>query len=127
MPAFIFTLIIILLLPSTALAKGSGYDVGTNLFLNSFEVVAGFAAALLAYASARTHRKRSIGKGMTFVAVGMGIMAIGHLILALRRTAKFDPLGFLGESGSVLAFFLAVFASFLASATGFWLIRRSSW
>ena len=122
----VLTVVALLLSPSTAFAKAASYDVGSNLFLNSFEVVAGFAAALMAFASARTYREGRLGKGMTWVAVGMTIMAFGHLILVVRRTAKFDPLGFLGTTGSILAFFCAVFASFIASALGFWLIRRAS-
>jgi hypothetical protein len=51
--------------PSTAFAAPATYDVGSNLFLNSFEVVAGFAAALMAFASARTYREGRLGKGMT--------------------------------------------------------------
>ncbi len=116
----------LVLAPSTAHAASSSYDVGSNLFLNLFEVVAGFAAALMAFASARTYREGRLGKGMTWVAVGMLIMAFGHLILVVRRTAKVDPLSFLGDTGSIIAFFLAVFASFIASALGFWLIRRAS-
>lgn len=114
-----------LLVPNTAQAA-SGYQVGTNYFLNAFEVVAGFTAALMAFASARTYREGQLGKGMTWVAIGMVIMAFGHLILVIRRTAQFDPLGFLGDAGSVLAFFIAVFASFIASSLGFYLIRRAS-
>jgi hypothetical protein len=63
---------------------------------------------------------------MTWVTIGMLVMAIGHIILVLRRIAQFDVLGFLGAGGSFIAFSLAVFTSFTASAYGFWLIRQQS-
>ena len=62
---------------------------------------------------------------MTWVAVGMTIMSVGHLILVVRRMS-FDPLGFLGATGSFVAFSFAVFASFIASAWGFWTIRKAA-
>ena len=37
-----------------------------------------------------------------------------------------DPLGFLGSTGSFIAFSLAVFASFISSAAGFYLIRKAA-
>jgi hypothetical protein len=38
-----------------------------------------------------------------------------------------DPLGFLGSTGSSIAFSLAVFASFISSAAGFYLIRKAAY
>jgi hypothetical protein len=55
----------------------------------------------------------------------MTVMSVGHLILVVRRVS-FDPLGFLGATGSFVAFSFAVFASFIASAWGFWTIRKAA-
>jgi len=117
-------LVLVVFTPSLALAQGAA-EVKENILLNSTEVFLGLCAAAMAFATAQVLRGGRLGKGMTWVAVGMVIMAIGHLILVVRRVGKFDPLAFLGETGSVIGFFLAVFCSFSASIFGFWLMRRA--
>jgi hypothetical protein len=113
-----------------ALAQHNGHepppDIQQNFLINFTEITTGFAAALLAFQAALAFREGRLGKGMTWVAVGMVVMAIGHLILVVRRFAGVDPLGFLGPTGSFVAFSIAVFASFIASAFGFWSIRRAA-
>lgn len=99
--------------------------VEANAFLNGTEVLTGLAAAIMAFQAALAYREGRLGKGMTWVAVGMVIMAVGHFILVVRRMVG-DPLGFLGPTGSFVAFSLAVLSSFVASGLGFWLIRRAS-
>ena len=96
-----------------------------NLILNGIEILTGFAAAAVAFQAALAYREGRLGKGMTWVAVGMAVMAIGHVILVVRRLS-FDPLGFLGATGSFVAFSCAVFVSFMASAWGFWTIRKAA-
>jgi hypothetical protein len=100
-------------------------DIQGNLVLNGIEIVTGVAAALVAFQAALAYREGSLGRGMTWVAVGMTVMSVGHLILVVRRVS-FDPLGFLGATGSFIAFSLAVFLSFGASAWGFWTIRKAA-
>jgi hypothetical protein len=130
-------LLTVLLLPATplfaqhdmgAMAGGEGAapaDIQGNLVLNGIEIVTGVAAALVAFQAALAYREGSLGKGMTWVAVGMTVMPVGHLILVVRRVS-FDPLAFLGTTGSFIAFSLAVFLSFGASAWGFWTIRKAA-
>jgi hypothetical protein len=100
-------------------------DIEGNLVLNGIEILTGLAAAAVAFQAALAYREGRLGKGMTWVAVGMTVMSVGHLILVVRRMS-FDPLGFLGTTGSFIAFSCAVFASFLASAWGFWMIRKAA-
>jgi hypothetical protein len=99
--------------------------IESNLFLNGIEIFTGLAAAAVAFQAALAYREGRLGKGMTWVAVGMTIMSVGHLILVVRRVS-FDPLGFLGATGSFVAFSCAVFTSFIASAWGFWTIRKAA-
>lgn len=99
--------------------------IESNLILNGTEILTGLAAAAVAFQAALAYREGLLGKGMTWVAVGMTVMSIGHLILVVRRLS-FDPLGFLGVTGSFVAFSCAVFASFMASAWGFWIIRKAA-
>lgn len=119
----------VLLLPTTVFGQmdhgpaASGLE--SNLILNGTEILTGLAAAVVAFQAALAYREGRLGKGMTWVAVGMTVMSVGHLILVVRRTG-FDPLGFLGATGSFVAFTAAVFASFIASAWGFWTIRKAA-
>jgi hypothetical protein len=101
-------------------------DMQNSLPLNVTEIVTGLAASVMAFQAALAYREGRLGRGMSWAAIGMVIMAVGHVILVLRRIVGFDVLGFLGRSGSFVGFSLAVFASFLASSYGFWLIRRDA-
>jgi hypothetical protein len=117
------------LFPVAAMAQhhGSpGDTITSNPILNVTEVLTGLAAAFLAFQAAVAYREGRIGRGITWVAVGMVIMAVGHFILVARRLFHMDPLGFLGSTGSFIAFSFAVFASFTSSAAGFYLIRRAA-
>jgi hypothetical protein len=118
------------LLPATAYAQHEGHvapppGLESNLVLNGIEIITGLAAAAVAFQAALAYREGSLGKGMTWVAVGMIVMSVGHLILVVRREGV-DPLGFLGPVGSYIAFSAAVFVSFIASAWGFWTIRKAA-
>jgi len=118
-------------LPGTAYAQHEEHvapppaDLQSSLILNGIEIITGVAAAAVAFQAALAYREGRLGKGMTWVAVGMTVMSVGHLILVVRREG-FDPLGFLGIAGSYIAFSVAVFASFTASAWGFWMIRKAA-
>jgi hypothetical protein len=127
------TLLLVLFAAASAAAQPAGhaqhmpgYEMQTNLTLNLTEIVTGIAASLMAFQAALAYREGRLGRGMTWVSVGMVIMAIGHIILVLQRIAHFDVLGFLGPSGSFVAFSIAVFASFISSGFGFWLIRHEA-
>jgi hypothetical protein len=118
-----------LLFPVAALAQHDALPATTiesNPILNITEILTGLAAAFVAFQAAVAYREGRIGRGITWVAVGMVIMAVGHLILVARRFLHTDPLGFLGSTGSFIAFSLAVFASFISSAAGFYLIRKAA-
>jgi hypothetical protein len=120
-----------LLLPATVYAQHEGHlppppaGLESNLVLNGIEIITGLAAAAVAFQAALAYREGRLGKGMTWVAIGMIVMSVGHLILVVRREGV-DPLGFLGPVGSYVAFSVAVFISFLASAWGFWTIRKAA-
>jgi hypothetical protein len=118
------------LLPSTAYAQHEEHvappsGLESNLVLNGIEIITGLAAAAVAFQAALAYREGRLGKGMTWVAIGMIVMSVGHLILVVRREGL-DPLGFLGPVGSYIAFSAAVFLSFIASAWGFWTIRKAA-
>ena len=120
-----------LLLPVAAYAQHEGHlppppaGLESNLVLNGIEIITGLAAAAVAFQAALAYREGRLGKGMTWVAIGMIVMSVGHLILVVRREGV-DPLGFLGPVGSYVAFSGAVFISFIASAWGFWTIRKAA-
>jgi len=97
----------------------------SNFILNATEILTGLGAAAVAFQAALAYREGKLGKGMTFVAIGMIVMSVGHVILVVRREG-IDPLGFLGPIGSYVAFAGAVFISFIASAWGFWTIRKAA-
>ncbi len=101
-------------------------DIQSNLALNSIEIVTGLAASAMAFQAALAYRAGRLGKGMLWVTLGMVIMAVGHIILVLKRIAHFDVLGFLGDTGSFIGFSVAVFASFVFSGLGFWMIRHQA-
>jgi hypothetical protein len=133
-PVRLAVLLAVLALPSMLFAQEMmEHDHGTtppagiesNLLLNGIEILTGLAAAAVAFQAALAYREGRLGIGMTWVAVGMTVMSVGHLILVVRRMS-FDPLGFLGPTGSFIAFSFAVFASFIASAWGFWTIRKAA-
>jgi len=119
-----------LLWPAVASAQHAAHqgvpDIQGNLGINATEIVTGLAAAVVAFQAALAYREGKLGKGMSWVAVGMVIMSVGHFILVSKRFLDIDPLGFLGQTGSFVAFSFAVFASFTASAFGFWLMRRAA-
>jgi hypothetical protein len=117
------------LYPVAAMAHHQGSSPNTitsNPILNTTEVLTGLAAAFVAFQAALAYREGRMGRGITWVAVGMVIMAVGHFILVAQRFFHVDPLGFLGSTGSFIAFSLAVFASFTSSAAGFYLIRKAA-
>ena len=90
------------LLPAAALAQHDGSPpttITSNPILNITEVLTGLAAAFIAFQAAVAYREGRIGRGITWVAVGMVIMAVGHFILVSRRFFHLDPLGFLGSTG----------------------------
>jgi hypothetical protein len=118
-----------IVLPATVMAQHdvtSPDTITSNPLLNITEVLTGLAAAFVAFEAAVAYRKGRIGRGITWVAVGMVIMALGHFILVARRLFHVDLLGFLGSTGSFIVFSLAVFASFTSSAAGFYLIRKAA-
>jgi hypothetical protein len=117
-----------LLSPAVALAQHASpaATITSNPFLNITEVLTGLAAAFVAFQAAVVYRQGRIGQGITWIAVGMVIMAVGHFILVARRLFQLDPLGFLGSTGSFIAFSLAVFSSFISFAAGFYLIRKAA-
>ena len=115
--------------PAVAMAQHDASPpdtVTSNPLLNITEVLTGLAAAFVAFEAAVAYREGRIGRGITWVAIGMVIMALGHFILVARRLFHVDPLGFLGATGSFVVFSLAVFASFASSAVGFYLIRKAA-
>jgi hypothetical protein len=117
------------LFPVAAMAHQQGSPpnaITSNPILNITEVLTGLAAAFVAFQAALAYREGRMGRGITWVAVGMVIMAVGHFILVVQRYFHMDPLGFLGSTGSFIAFSLAVFASFISSAAGFYLIRKAA-
>jgi hypothetical protein len=122
--------LVVVAAPLVALGQHEGHHpepppaITANPLINALEAVTGLLAAVVAFLAALAYREGRLGRGMTWVAAGMVIMSIGHFILVAKRFIRFDPLGFLGETGSFVAFSLAVFASFLSSAYGFWVIRR---
>ena len=130
-PVRLALVLAVLVVPATLFAQHEEHMPATpagiegNLVLNLIEILTGIAAAAVAFQAALAYREGLLGKGMTWVAVGMTIMSVGHLILVVRRMS-FDPLGFLGATGSFVAFSFAVFASFIASAWGFWTIRKAA-
>src|SRR5262249_37216728 len=99
---------------TTALAQHEAHGGGLNtqgmqgiqgnLALNVTEIVTGLAAALMALQAALAYREGRLARGMLLAAVGMVVMAVGHVILVLRRIINVDVLGFLGASGSFVAF-----------------------
>jgi hypothetical protein len=101
-------------------------DISSNVWLNVIEILTGLAASLMALQATLAYRAGRLGRGMRWVTLGMVVMAIGHIILVVRRIADFDLLGFLGHSGSFVGFSVAVFLSFVSSALGFWLIRHQA-
>jgi hypothetical protein len=117
------------LFPVAAMAQlheSPANTITSNPVLNIVEVLTGLAAAFVAFQAALVYRQGRIGRGITWVAVGMVIMAVGHFILVARRFFQMDPLAFLGTTGSFIAFSFAVFASFTSSAAGFYLIRKAA-
>jgi hypothetical protein len=117
------------LAPVAAMAQHQGsplHTITSNPVLNITEVLTGLAAAFVAFQAAVAYREGRLGRGITWVALGMVIMAVGHFILVAQRFLHVDPLGFLGSTGSFIAFSLAVFASFTSSAAGFYLIRKAA-
>ena len=123
-------MVLCLALPAVAYAQHEEHATApagleSNLILNGIEIITGVAAAAVAFNAALAYREGRLGKGMTWVAVGMIVMSVGHLILVVRREGV-DPLGFLGPVGSYVAFSAAVFVSFIASAWGFWTIRKAA-
>jgi hypothetical protein len=118
------------LVPVVAVAQQHGSlsnTITSNPILNITEVLTGLAAAFVAFQAAVAYREGRLGRGITWVALGMVIMAVGHFILVAQRFLHIDPLGFLGSTGSFIAFSLAVFASFTSSAAGFYLIRKAAY
>ena len=122
---------VLFLMPAAAYAQHEEHlppppaGLESNLVLNGIEIITGLAAAAVAFQAALAYREGRLGKGMTWVAIGMIVMSVGHLILVVRREGV-DPLGFLGPVGSYVAFSVAVFISFIASAWGFWTIRKAA-
>src|SRR5438094_7449478 len=69
---------------------------------------------------ARTVRSSLIGRGMTFIALGSLVMAIGHIIMIVNGLVKEQILSvILGDVGGAWAWLVALCTSWLLYGLGF--------
>jgi hypothetical protein len=82
-------------------------------------------AIIFGFLIAKSVRSSLIGRGMTFIALGSLVMAIGHIIMMADQFLKENILvGFLGQVGGAWAWVAALCTSWLFYGLGFFEIYK---
>jgi hypothetical protein len=85
-----------------------------------------FICVIFAFMTANTLKGGKFGKGMTLMAWGFLVMAVGHLHMQVDHFYHFNLFSLLfGSVGGSLAWFLALVATWLLSAAGFYSMYKA--
>lgn len=86
-----------------------------------------FITIFFAFRTSRALKGGVFGKGMSLMAWGFLVMAVGHLHMQAKHLFDFDlfTLG-LGRTGGMVAWFLALVTTWLLSGLGFYSIFKAS-
>ena len=112
-----------LLQVSDAAAHGSNMSYWFGVMELPFLFIAVFFAFLTAYAL----RGGRFGKGMTYMAWGFLVMAIGHLHMQIEHYYGFNLFkSLLGQISGSIAWFIALIVTWGLSGLGFYSIYKAS-
>ena len=86
-----------------------------------------FISVFFAFMTAYALRGGKFGKGMSFMAWGFLVMAVGHLHMQIEHYYGFNLFRFLlGQFSGSVALFLALILTWGLSGLGFWSIYKAS-
>lgn len=86
-----------------------------------------FISVFFAFMTAYALRGGKFGKGMSFMAWGFLVMAVGHLHMQIEHYYGFNLFRFLlGQFSGSVAWFLALILTWGLSGLGFWSIYKAS-
>lgn len=86
-----------------------------------------FISVFFAFMTAYALRGGKFGKGMTFMAWGFLVMAVGHLHMQIEHYYGFNLFkSLLGQLSGSIAWFVALIVTWGLSGLGFWSIYKAS-
>jgi hypothetical protein len=86
-----------------------------------------FISVFFAFLTAYALRGGKFGKGMTFMAWGFLVMAVGHLHMQIEHYYGFNLFKtMLGQFSGSIAWFIALIVTWGLSGLGFWSIYKAS-
>jgi hypothetical protein len=99
----------------------------TNYWFGIMELPFLFIAVFFAFLTAYALRGGRFGKGMTFMAWGFLVMAVGHLHMQIEHYYGINVFKMLlGQVSGSVAWFIALIVTWGLSGLGFWSIYKAS-
>jgi hypothetical protein len=98
-----------------------------NYWFGLMELPFLFIAVLFAFLTAHACRGGKFGRGMTFMAWGFLVMAVGHLHMQIEHYYGINIFrSVLGQMSGSVAWFIALIVTWGLSGLGFWSIYKAS-
>jgi hypothetical protein len=114
-----------LLQANNAIADPHGTSAG--YWFGIMELPFLFISVFFAFLTAYALRGGKFGKGMTFMAWGFLVMAVGHLHMQIEHYYGFNLFkSLLGQLSGSIAWFIALIVTWGLSGLGFWSIYKAS-
>jgi len=103
------------------------HSSNANYWFGVMELPFLFISVFFAFLTAYALRGGRFGKGMTFMAWGFLVMAIGHLHMQIEHYYGINIFKtVLGQMSGSIAWFAALIVTWALSGLGFWSIYRAS-
>lgn len=117
----------LLFISQSVFAAGEGHSGNFNLVLSMLELPFLGIAVVFSFMNSRALRGGKFGTGMTYLAWGFLVMAVGHLHMQLDHQFDINIFNsFFGEVGGLIAWFAALIATWGLSGYGFYQIWKVS-
>jgi hypothetical protein len=108
-------------------AAGAMHSSSANYWFGVMELPFLFISVFFAFLTAYALRGGKFGKGMTYMAWGFLVMAVGHLHMQIEHYYGINIFkSLLGSVSGSVAWFIALIVTWALSGLGFWSIYKAS-
>jgi len=108
-------------------ASGAMHASSANYWFGVMELPFLFISVFFAFMTAYALRGGKFGKGMTYMAWGFLVMAVGHLHMQIEHYYGINIFkSVLGQVSGSVAWFIALIVTWGLSGLGFWSIYKAS-
>ncbi|GGA91092.1 hypothetical protein [Puia dinghuensis] len=108
-------------------ASAVAHASAANYWFGVMELPFLFISVFFAFMTAYALRGGKFGKGMTFMAWGFLVMAVGHLHMQIEHYYGINIFkSLLGQMSGSIAWFIALIVTWGLSGLGFWSIYKAS-